>query len=109
MGIVEVMTFDESGYRNDTAAVKAWHQRELRRLGVKLQGDAGAEAGATVHDDRRSLAEAIERGWHAVRSGEPGPKVLQAVDGVAASRAPLGPGFAQAWVRWRGWLADATR
>ncbi|MBI5532306.1 MAG: VCBS repeat-containing protein [Deltaproteobacteria bacterium] len=107
--IVEVMTFDERGYRNDTSAVKAWHQRELRRLGGPQPGDAGADAGAPVHDDRRTLAEAIERGWHAIRSGESGAKALQAADGAAASQAPLGPGLAQAWVRWRGWLADATR
>ena len=109
VAIVDVATFEASGYRNDTAAVKQWHLGEARKLVGQEPGDAGADGGVRRRDDRGALSEAIELAWHLIRAGEPAGKALEAADAAAAARAPLGPGLAQGWVRWRGWLADASR
>jgi hypothetical protein len=97
--IVEVATFAHGAYRNDTPQVRAWHNRQRGRLMESI-----APSG-----ERETLASAIERTWHAVRGGGDKDSAIAAAEAVARSRAPLGPGVSQAWVRWRGWLQDNLR
>jgi hypothetical protein len=96
--VLEVATFEGGAYRNDTSACKSWH---LRQLAAKQSADAGVPGPAD------SLRSAVERAWHGLRAGQPGG--LEQADVAAAARAPLGPGLAQSWVRWRGWLSEAAR
>ena len=98
--IVEVATFSNGAYRNDTPEVRSWHQRQRQQL------EPQADAGLT---ERPTLGQALEHAWHSIRAGEDKDSAIAVADAAAAAHAPLGPGVAQAWVRWRGWLQDNVR
>jgi hypothetical protein len=109
--IEEVVGFASGEYRNDTPAVRAHHRRALERLEEQAwaqDGGTGARAG-TGEPDAPKLARALERAWHARRSGQRAVETLEEADRVARTAAPLSAGVAQAWVRWRGWLGDLGR
>jgi len=101
--VIEVAVFQEGVYRADADAAKAWHLREWRRLTAPVDADAG-----TASEPARELSSIIETAWHGLRAGR-GKSVLEEADARVRARAPLAPGHAQAWVRWRGWLQDALR
>lgn len=91
---VEVMTFEAGTYRVSTADVKQWHARMAER--------PVSTGGST----KEVLRSAIETCWHRLRAGQSPKRVLGDADREAQRRAPLEPGVSQAWVRWRGLLAD---
>lgn len=101
--VLEVAGFQGGEYRADADAVRAWHVREHQRLTAPVDADAGAAA-----EPGRELAAILETAWHGLRSGR-GKAALEEADAKVRAKAPLPPGHAQSWVRWRGWLQDASR
>lgn len=101
--VLEVAVFQDGGYRADAEAAKSWHLREWRRLTVPADADAGGGS-----DRAPELTTIIETAWHALRAGR-GKTALEEADAKVRARAPLAAGYAQSWVRWRGWLQDVSR
>lgn len=98
--LTDVAIFDGARYTDASAEAKAWHAAERNAAAERLAKASEAK------DVRAAARAALERAWHAGMAGDDGAAVVATLDAFAAKHAPLADGVEQAWVRWRGVVAD---
>lgn len=96
--LVDVAIADGTSFRNDHPSAIAFHQ---------VQADAPAPPPGAPLPLR--LKAALERAFHARCAGAPLAQAFQPAADLAAAAHPLPDAVAASWVRWRGWISDATR
>jgi hypothetical protein len=102
--LIEVLSFEDGRYRNDTKAVVAYHQRLASRLRQSI--DSPADAGPVLSD---RIAAIVELAWHDLRGGIEAKRALDDADRAVQSVSPLPGGVSQSWIRWRGWLTKVSQ
>ncbi|MFO0660215.1 MAG: VCBS repeat-containing protein [Polyangiaceae bacterium] len=93
--LLEVAVCTGAGFTARHPATVAWHRAKV--MAINTPSDAPPE---------KKLKAAIEKSFHAMRGGARPADAFADAAALATSLAPLAPGLAVSWVKWRGWLAD---
>jgi hypothetical protein len=76
--LVDVATFDNRRYSDQSAAARAWHAAQAAKATPKPEPkpDADAKPPTPIPDELR-LRRAIERAWHTILAGRPAERALE--------------------------------
>lgn len=90
--LMDVATFSEGRYRDDTRSARAFHRDQLRAIAAS---------------DRTAQSQ-LEIAWHAIRAGGEVEETLEKLDD-AVDQEHLSGAERASLSRWRGWMAAKLR